>query len=229
MLEPLIISARIPGNYPVLSRPRPVSLITNNETERRRNSLIPSITKSESFSFTQTPGWQERASRSPGPGSHLTPGQMWCSYDRWVLYHKIWADFRFLSPFKHCVGPWLVTRHSLRVWRPLSVTWSSHDELLSGPGYENCVTVIVTSWQCNAVSRHNCVTWARVKTDTRTWVWVIITTRHWGVRTSSSSAPRHRVKIFTTRNQLTATILWKYYKIQICLSVWFLLRCSNYW
>ena len=60
MPEPLI-SAR---TFLVITPSCP-ALITNNATHRRRNILIPSITKSRSldFSLTQTPGRQKRVSR----------------------------------------------------------------------------------------------------------------------------------------------------------------------
>ena len=186
MLEPLIISAR---TFLVITPSCP-ALITNNATQRRRNILIFNSIhhKVREFEFQfNTNGWVTKTSE-PGPSSHLTPGQMWSSFDRWVLYHKIWADFIFLSPFKHCVGSWLVTNSdSLQSVEATSVTWSQYEELLSGPGYENCHAVFMTSWQGSAVSRHNYVTWARAKTDTRTWPLVIITTR--GSRLCSHENP----------------------------------------
>ena len=99
--------------------------------------------------------------------------------------------------------------------------------LLSGPGYENCHAVFMTSWQASAVSRHNCVMWARVKTDTRTWPSLIITTR--GSRLCSHEnppsfpPPSHLSRWVRINSQHAITILWKDYKI--CRSIWFLLSC----
>ena len=124
MLEPLIISAR---TFLVITPSCP-ALITNNATQRRRNILIPSIThhRVREFEFQFNTNGRVTKTSESGPSSHLTPGQMWSSFDRWVLYHKIWADFIFLSPFRHCVGSWLVTTSDSlrRVEASLSVTWS---------------------------------------------------------------------------------------------------------
>ena len=174
MLEPLIISAR---TFLVITPSCP-ALITNNAAHRRRNILIPSITKSGSldFSLTQTAGRQKRVSRVRAGiwhpdkcGAALIDGCFIIKFEPISYFCLLWSIV-----WGHDWSPPVTVS---RVSRPLSVTWSQYEELLSGPGYENCHAVFVTPWQCNTVSRHNCVTWAWAKTDTRTWPSVIITTR----------------------------------------------------
>ena len=222
MLEPLIISAR---TFLVITPSCP-ALITNNATQRRRNILIPSITKSGSlnFSLTQTAGWQKRASRV-----------------RARIWHPdkcgaVLIDGCFITKFEpisyFCLLSSIVWGHD---WSPLvTVSVVSRpvlcnmiamwELLLSGPGYENCHAVFMTSWQASAVSRHNCVMWARVKTDTRTWPSLIITTR--GSRLCSHESPpsfpppSHLSRWVRIYSQHAITILWKDYKI--CRSIWFL-------
>lgn len=87
MLEPLIISAR---TFLVITPSCP-ALITNNATQRRRNILIFNSIhhKVREFEFQFNTNGRVTKTSEPGPSSHLTPGQMWSSFDRWVLYHKI--------------------------------------------------------------------------------------------------------------------------------------------
>ena len=126
MLEPLIISAR---TFLVITPSCP-ALITNNATQRRRNILIPSITKSGSldFSLTLTAEWQKRVSRVRGLiwhpdkcGAALIDG----------CFIIIFEPISYFCPLSSIVWghDWSPAVTVSRGPRPLAVTWSRYEEL----------------------------------------------------------------------------------------------------